>query len=285
MSIAVKRRRRWGDINRRFGPFTYSPDGTYRPFAVVLSSGGGDEDEGGCNLRLSAFGRTLIIELPAIVKPHRRKVQARFWKPEDIERMGRDWYWEIDAREFGFSCSDGFLQVFRGRRTMASETDRTKGYFLPWKSWRHVRHSFYGLNGEHVATIPDTGKSYLGDPGRFERERAISDATPTILFEFNDFDGERITVTTKIEEREWKRGEGRFKWLSWFTAPKIIRSLDLRFSSEVGRRKGSWKGGTVGHSIEMLPGELHEAAFIRYCDRNNMTFVGRAALSEERAGE
>lgn len=37
-------------------------------------------------------------------------------------------------------------------------------------------------------------------------------------------------------------------------------------------RKGSWKGGTIGHSIEMPPGELHADAFRRYCAEHNMTF-------------
>lgn len=37
-----------------------------------------------------------------------------------------------------------------------------------------------------------------------------------------------------------------------------------------------WKGGTTGHAINMLSGELHEAAFRRYCAENNMTFVSVA---------
>lgn len=57
----------------------------------------------------------------------------------------------------------------------------------------------------------------------------------------------------------------------------LRRSLDIRFSGETGHRKGSWKGGTVGHSINMLPGELHEAAFHRYCTEHEMTFIGEAA--------
>lgn len=54
----------------------------------------------------------------------------------------------------------------------------------------------------------------------------------------------------------------------------VRRSLDIQFSGETGTRKGSWKGGTVGHSIDMLPGELHEAAFRRYCSEHKMAFVG-----------
>lgn len=87
---------------------------------------------------------------------------------------------------------------------------------------------------------------------------------------------------THIEEREWKFGTGWFRWLSWFRKPKVSRSLDIRFSEEVGKDKGSWKGGKVGHGIDMLPGELHEAAFRRYCEKEHsakdgkyrVTFVG-----------
>ena len=274
MNTWFRNRRRWGDNDRHFGPFTYAYDRRYRPLAIVMSSA--EEEYPGCNLRVSAFGHTFIVELPPIIRPYREKEQAEYWDAETIARLGRDWYWNVDQRQFGFSVSEGFLQVFRGRCTMDSSTDRTRGYFLPWTQWRHVRHSFYGLKGEHVATIPDTGKSYLGDHGRWERERAIADATPTVAFEFDDFDGERIVATTRIEEREWKFGTGKFKWLSLFRKAKISRSLDIDFSKETGRRKGSWKGGTTGHSISMLPGELHEAAFRRYCAQHEMTFAGMA---------
>jgi hypothetical protein len=54
----------------------------------------------------------------------------------------------------------------------------------------------------------------------------------------------------------------------------VRRSLDLQFSSEVGKRKASWKGGTVGHSIEMQAGETAKAAFQRYCMQQKLTFVG-----------
>ena len=263
--------RRWGDNDRHFGPFTYAKDKSYRSFAIVLGSA--DEEYPGTSLRLSGFGHTIILALPEwCLRPYREKVYPD-WDEATIERLGRDWYWDIDRREYGFSISEGFLQVFLGRQTMDSSTEQSWSCFLPWTQWRHVRHSFYGLQGEHVATLPDTGESHIGNPSRWESERAIADATPTRRFDFLDFDGERITATTRIEEREWHAGTGWFKWLSWFRKPKISRSLDIQFSSEVGPRKGSWKGGTLGHSIEMLPWEIHEVAFRRYCKENNLTFI------------
>lgn len=73
------------------------------------------------------------------------------------------------------------------------------------------------------------------------------------------------------------------KWLSWFRQPKIRRVLDISFSNETGPEKGSWKGGVMGDGIDMLPGELHEAAFRRYCEQEHrskyrsyrVTFLGR----------
>lgn len=271
--FAMAARQRWGDNDHYLGPLTFARDHRgYRPIAIVLGSG--CEEYPGASLRISGFGCTMVVALPSwALRPYREKRYPK-WGAETIKRLGRNWYWDITRREYGFSLSDGFLNVCLGRQTHDSSTEQRWGCFLPWTQWRHVRHSFYGRKGEHVATLPATGKLYLGDLSRWERERAIANATPTVSFEFDDFDGERITATTKIEEREWHFGTGWFKWLSFFRTPKISRCLNLRFSAEVGCRKGSWKGGTLGHGIEMRPGELHGAAFRRYCDQNELTFVG-----------
>lgn len=268
----MARARRWSDHDHYLGPFTYARDSRgYRPLALVLSSAGEEDDQ--CQLRLSAFGHTFISALPQIIKPSCTWVDCSKYEWAS-ERGG---YWQIDRREYGVSYHDGFLRLFFGRQTNDSSTTQDWAWFLPWTQWRHVRHSYYGANGEHVATIWD-GKSYRDDPGRWERERELAAAAPTVAFELDDFDGERIVATTRIEEREWRFGTGWFKWLSLFRKARISRDLDIRFSAETGREKGSWKGGTVGHSIDMLPGELHEAAFKRYCTENNMTFVGRSEV-------
>jgi hypothetical protein len=266
---------RWSDEDRYFGPFTYARDSRgYRPLALEIDSGDGD-DYPGCRLRLSGFGHTLIMALPPVIKPWRRWVDTSHYEWSKSPNGG---YWDTHRQVYGVSINEGHLSLHYGPQTHDSSTSKQRGYFLPWTQWRHVRRSFYGLTGEHVATLLDTGKSYLADPGRWERERAIEDAVPIATFAFIDFDGEPLTVATRIEEREWRFGTGWFKWLSLFRRAKVVRSLDLQFSGETGKRKGSWKGGTVGHSIEMLPGELHEAAFRRYCAQHNMTFANELVL-------
>lgn len=268
--------RRWSDNDKYFGPFTYAYSARYRPLAVVLSSC----DEEGYNyqgpnsstLRLSAFGFTLIAQLPEIVSPRKEKFFPG-WDEATVARLGRNWYWDIDQREFGFSYSEGFLQVFRGRRTTSSLTDRTKSWFLPWTQWCHVRHSYYDLDGSHFWTEPANMPAWSLSRLR-ENIKPAEDRCPTVKYAFKDFDGEDIVATCRIEEREWRFGKGYFKWLSAFRRSMIKRSLCLDFSKETGRRKGSWKGGTLGHAIDMLAGEAPEAAFRRYCAEHEMKFVG-----------
>lgn len=270
-------RPRWSDNDAYFGPFTFAYDKKYRPFAIDIRSGG-DEDMGsGCRLRFSAFGATLLIALPRwVLRPARRWVDTSRYEWSG-EGQG---YWDIIPREYGFAFSDTgmvggtvALHLSFGRKTHDSSTDQSKCYFLPWTDWRHVRHSLYGLDGKHFADMPHSFR--LGESSWEEREK-LEAACPKATFAFRDFDGEELTAATKIEEREWRLGTRWCKWLSWFARPKVHRSLDIRFSGETGKRKGSWKGGTLGHGINMLPGELHEAAFRRYCDEHEMEFVAPA---------
>lgn len=265
-------RRRWSDNDRFWGPFTYSKNNSYNPIGISFQSG--EEEYPGASLRISLFGWTFISPLPSwLISPHKEKVYPKTWDEQTIERLGRNWYWQIEPREYSISLFEGCLHIHYGRDTMDSSTDKSWCKTLPWCDWRFVRHSYYGLDGQHFASLPDIGKPYSHGSGRWEREQSIRDSVPTVSFSFDDYDGERITATTLIEEREWKRGAGWFKWLSWFAKPRVKRNLDIWFSAETGKRKGSWKGGTIGHSIAMLPGEFHADAFKRYCAENKMTYV------------
>lgn len=275
---------RWSDNDTYWGPFVYSKD-KYHNLAFVLGSGD-DEDHPGCRLRIAAFGHTLIVALPAIIHPWKRKIPALTWDAATIARLGRDWYYEVFEREYGVSYNNdmggvgggGFLQVFLGRQTHDSSTTQSMSCFTPWNNWRHVRHCFYDLDGNHFWTEP---KHVKGTPWNHESWYKAKDECPTRSFVFSDFDGEQLIAKTRIEERQWDFGTGLFKWLSYFRKPIIHRSLDIEFSGETGKRKGSWKGGTIGHAINMLPGELHEAAFRRYCVEHEMAYRGEGVWLEQ----
>lgn len=270
------------DNDMHLGPLTFAR-ASWNATRLVWSSGGRedyDDDPPRNSLTAYAFGWCARVPMPNIIRPFRIKHMAHSWDAATVARMGRNWYYEMHPREYGFSLSDGFLQIYLGAQTHDSSTTQSWSKFLPWTQWRFIRFSLYGLNGEHFYTQKDA-RARFGSAA-YDEQREAEERVAKQRFDFDDYDGKRIQVTTHIEEREWLFGTGWFKWLSLFRAPKVSRTLDLHFGSEVGPEKGSWKGGTVGHSIEMLPGELHEAAFRRYCAQEHsgrsrkyrITFVG-----------
>ena len=60
-----------------------------------------------------------------------------------------------------------------------------------------------------------------------------------------------ITATIRVEEREWR--PRAFRWTKLFA--RTSKTITVDFDKEVGNQRGSWKGGTVGCSYTMLPGE------------------------------
>jgi hypothetical protein len=272
----MKRRRRWSDHDRYWGPFTFAhsknPWGS-GTFEISLNSG--YDEYPGNHLLLRGFSWTVIVELPDLIAPYRERVYPREWKNHE----GRTYYDNEYNRRYGFYSCEGHFNVMYGRESNDSKTEQRWSTFLPWTQWRHVRQSWYGLAGEHLASVYDADERLGTGPSRWEREREIAERTPTVAFTFLDYDGEPITATTKIEEREWRFGTGWCRWLSWFRRPMIKRSLDIQFSAEVGPRKGSWKGGTLGHSIQMLPGELHRDAFLRYAEKYHLKDVTPVEVS------
>lgn len=265
------------DNDHRFGPLTWGRCGpSWRPLRLVFSTGGGGEDDGEASNNLTgyAFGWVARLNLPTLVQPWRQWVATGHYSWAKSPDAG---YWDVHAKEYGFSISEGFLQVFLGPQTHDSTTTKTWSKFLPWTQWRHVRRSFYGLQGEHFWTQPK-GAACPRDEAWREMDRQ-REACPTATFTITDYDGAVIKATTRIEEMEWHFGEGWFKWLSLFRRPMVRRSLDIHFSAEVGTQKGSWKGGLIGTSIEMLPGELHEAAFRRYCEQEHRDKGGKYRIT------
>jgi hypothetical protein len=256
------------DNDKNFGPFTFAK--WAKRVSIEFSTGDDEERSYRNRLLCSAFGVVLRVALPNIIPPFRIKHEAN-WDSATVARLGRNHYFETHERRFGFTLSDmgngyDFLQIHYGANTHDSSTDRTWSKHLPWKQWDCVRHSLYTPEGKCFYTEPHWKKARVNKAKHcFE----VKDTCPASYFKFQDYDGEIITATCHIEEREWHKGTGWFTWLKWFTKPKIRRSLDIRFSAEVGTEKGSWKGGTIGTGCDMLEGDTPEKAFRHFCDKDH----------------
>lgn len=71
-------------------------------------------------------------------------------------------------------------------------------------------------------------------------------------YDYTDpYDGTVVPCKFWVEELEW-----RPKWLRWTSLfAKTRRFIEVEFSAEMGPRKGSWKGGTIGCGFDILPKE------------------------------
>lgn len=244
----------------------------YSRIGVRLSSG--DDEYIGCKLVIQGFRRYVTVSLPQwllrpVVSWHDLSAnvgkEGYAWlKPKPDGRYG---YTEVFKRDFGFTWADRALHLYYGKQTMEWPGCKSKCFFLPWLESRHVRTTLLTLDGQFYADTTNR----LWDAKSYEATKALEAAQPSETFQFTDYDGEVITATGRIEEMEWRHGTGWFKWLSLFRKPRIRRSLRLEFSAETGRRKGSWKGGVVGSSVEIAPGEVPRVAFARYCAEHDLT--------------
>lgn len=250
------------DRDKYWGPFTWSPESHSSGWGVVLKSN--DDEDRLSYLRVSMGRRTLLIRTPEwLLKPWRRKKKFSHLNPFDLQqtvkRLGRDWYWEVYPREIGFIFHEDSLHTYWGVQNHSwggPDGSKSKCFFYPWKQTRIVRHQWLGLDGKFFADVPDG----------WEDRVHVEESVPSRRFVFRDYDGEFIVATIKLGVAEHALGRKGWSWLSLFVPNKVYRSFDIRFSSEVGPEKGSWKGGTVGHSISSDDeSELHEAAFKRYC--------------------
>lgn len=241
---------------------------------LTIASGDGDEYPG-CklNIQFGTFG--LYIHLPQwLLKPHGVKVFPTSWTAADVARLGRNWYMNYTERVYGVTKYENHVSILYGRQSHDSATEQRKGFFLPWGEYRMTRHALYDADGKLGWEMTNKAglTSKLGY--KYEEVDQYQKAISKRRFSFYDYDGELIEAVTFIEERTWHRGDGWFKWIGNFSKTIFRRALSIEFTKETGPKKGSWKGGTLGHGIDMLLGETHEAAFKRYCSTHNMKFIG-----------
>lgn len=125
-------------------------------------------------------------------------------------------HYQCSGPTFGFKFFGDMLFLHWGK-AQGKSTDPSAAIYMPW-SWRHREHK--------MLTAPETHPyTYVLRNGTVQSRAA----------------------TIQVETRTWTR--------PWLPRRLFKRSIDVRFSDEVGERTGSWKGGTTGCGYDMLPGE------------------------------
>lgn len=155
--------------------------------------------------------------------------------PSNIIPKGYKNYDEYDNK-YGVVYFDDMLMVYFKKFL--------KGLYSPFShDW--VRTSYLLKDGSWVH---ETGHRRLGDP---ERNYDLWQETYPYTYILNSGEIQERKATVTVVEREW-----RPRWFKWTGLGKFIRRvIEIEFDDEVGERSGSWKGGTLGCSYDILPNE------------------------------
>lgn len=136
-------------------------------------------------------------------------------------------------------------------------------YWFFWKNTYRSKNELLNLDGTLFKDITYLDKGFFN----FKEKEEIENLQPKIVFEILDYDQEPVTVVGNLERMTYKKGNGKFTrfLMSIFSKPEVYTKLDLEFKKEIGRGKGSYKGGTTGQAVKLLENESPEDAFSRYC--------------------
>lgn len=200
-------------------------------FEIVYEECGYEEPNG--ELHISMFGWHSVFKFP--------------WKSKRFP------YGDCDAPEWGIAIHNNTFWVYKGGNGNLDGGTKYWSWDLPFFTWEHVRHevvcNFGDSEDDCLMLVPyesliQHGKNY--EP--LEKNCLVR----KFRYDFCDsYDDTVVPCTFWVEEREW-----RPKWLTWTGLfKKVRRYIEIVFDDEVGKEKGSWKGGCVGCSYDLKPGE------------------------------
>lgn len=151
---------------------------------------------------------------------------------------------DCDSASWGFSYHSNKIWIYIGGGGNFEGGRKWKTITMPWDlTW--VRTSTLTNDGwfhETKSNRLDWGGSGIGSFEWLELNKWKE------THEYTDkHDGTKVNATISVKEREWR--PLWFMWTKLFS--KTVRSIDVEFDQEVGKRKGSWKGGTLGCGYDL----------------------------------
>lgn len=147
------------------------------------------------------------------------------------------WTDECDSPKWGISIHNNTFWVHKGGKGNMNGGNKWWTWSIPFITKEWVRTSVLLKNGNWESESLKNRKDFYNKEWKEKQE--------SITYNYTDkCDGEIIPTTIYVDEREW-----RPKWLKWTKLFRTVRrSIDVHFDKQVGKRKGSWKGGCTGCS-------------------------------------
>lgn len=159
---------------------------------------------------------------------------------------------DYEGRQYGFSFVDKSIFLYWGYGSgfnMGPEGGVCKIIYMPWDYGSCVESKLIAKNGKWIDSI-GWDLDYL----------VIKKESFPYKYTLKSGEVQNRTATVSVTRRVWYWR--LFKYLK--IGPKIdSTTLDVSFDDEVGEGAGSWKGGTIGCSYQMLKGETPEQTLRR----------------------
>ena len=151
-----------------------------------------------------------------------------------------EWTDECDSPKWGISIHNNTFWIYRGGKGNCNGGNKWWTWNIPFVTKNWVRTSILLKDDTWEHETKGNHKEFYDDEWKQKQK--------SWTYNFTDkYDGEIIPTTIYVEEREW-----RPKWLQFTSLfSEKRRTIDVHFSKEVGKRKGSWKGGTIGCSYRL----------------------------------
>lgn len=156
---------------------------------------------------------------------------------------------ECDSARWGINIHDHAIFVYTGSGNIFGSS--LKSVYLPW-ALQWVRTSTLLNDNTWYNEVPGKVRTYDDSKNDKGTHNWIEENRWKETHDYIDsYDNSVVQATIGVREHEWR--PKWFKWTSLFA--KKRRSITVDFSDEVGENKGSWKGGTLGCSYDLLPNE------------------------------
>lgn len=166
---------------------------------------------------------------------------------EIILPIANRWINECDPPKWGIAYHNQTLWIYRGGKGNDYGGNKWWTFYSPF-SYQWIRTSALRKDGswEHERR---------GDRKEFYKDQSGSNILwrEQYPYTYKLKSGELQHVTATVEVREYEHRPHWFRWLS--LTRKVSRSINVNFDAEIGEESGSYKGGVIGTSHNMLPNE------------------------------
>ena len=167
-----------------------------------------------------------------------------FFSLELILPFRNTWTDECYPPKWGISIHNNTFWIYKGGKGNMGGGCKWWTFYIPFITKDWYRTSILLKDGTWEHETKGNKKNFYKD--EWKDKQAVWD------YDFTDkYDNTIIPTKIYVNEREW-----RPKWLKWTKLfAKVSTDIDVHFSKEVGKRKGSWKGGTIGCGYQIRPNE------------------------------